>query len=162
MTAKDVIKNTLDFCRMVTVEYLKDFSDADLLVRPVPAANHSAWQLGHLITSEHEMISALGHKMPELPAGFVERYTRESARSDQPAEFATKQEYLGLLEKIRAGTLAALNATPEADLEKPAPESMRAYAPTVSAVFLITGTHELMHAGQFVTVRRKLGKPVLV
>ena len=90
MTAKDVIKNTLDFCRMVTVEYLKDFSDADLLVRPVPAANHSAWQLGHLITSEHEMISALGHKMPELPAGFVERYTREapgrtSRRSSRPS-----------------------------------------------------------------------------
>ena len=52
MTAKDVIKNTLDFCRMVTVEYLKDFSDADLLVRPVPAANPppGSWGTCHLGT----------------------------------------------------------------------------------------------------------------
>jgi hypothetical protein len=161
MTAKDAIKNTLEFCRQVTVEYLKDFTDADLLVRPVPAANHSAWQLGHLIASEHEMIAALGHSMPALPAGFAAKYTAQTAKSDRPADFATKQQYLDLLETMRAGTLAALNATPEADLDKPSPESMRAYAPTVAAVFLISGTHELMHGGQLVTVRRKLGKPVL-
>jgi hypothetical protein len=161
MTAKDAIRNTLDFCRHVTVEYLNDFTDADLLIRPVPAANHTAWQLGHLIASEHEMVAALGHKMPDLPAGFAAKYTAETAKSDQPGDFANKQHYLELLEKMRAGTLAALNATPDADLDKPAPESMRVFAPTVAAVFLITGTHELMHAGQLATVRRKLAKPVL-
>ena len=161
MTAKDAIKHTLNSCRMITTEYLKDFSDADLLARPVPAANHTAWQLGHLIASEHEMMAALGHKMPALPAGFAAKYTPQTAKSDRAADFATKKEYLDLLEKMRAGTLAAVDATPEGDLEKPAPEAMRAYAPTVGAVLMITGTHELMHAGQLVTVRRKLGKPVL-
>ena len=161
MTAKDAIKHTMDFCRQVTTSYLSDFSNADLMVRPVPQANHTAWQLGHLIASEHTMMSALGHEMPELPAGFVEAHSPESAPSDDPARFATKDEYLALMEKMRSASLAALDATPEADLEKPAPESMRSYAPTIGAALTLVGTHELMHAGQFVTVRRKLGKPVL-
>jgi hypothetical protein len=38
---------------------------------------------------------------------------------------------------------------------------MRAYAPTVGAALTMLGAHPMMHAGQFVTVRRKLGKPIL-
>ena len=35
-----------------------DLSDADLLVRPAPSANHIAWQLGHLIASERNLVEA--------------------------------------------------------------------------------------------------------
>ena len=161
MTAKDVFKQTIELSHQVATGYLSDMSDADLLVRPVPQANHIAWQLGHLISSEHQMASALGHEMPELPAGFAEAHDKDGARSDDPARFAAKDEYLALLEKVRAATLAGLEATPEADLEKPAPEPMRSYAPTVAAAWIIIGIHELMHASQWVTLRRKLGKPVL-
>jgi len=38
---------------------------------------------------------------------------------------------------------------------------MREYAPTVASVLMLLGTHWLMHAGQFVPIRRKLGKPAL-
>ena len=47
------------------------------------------------------------------------------------------------------------------DLDKPGPESMREYAPTVASVLMLLGSHWLMHAGQFVPIRRKLGKPPL-
>jgi uncharacterized damage-inducible protein DinB len=161
MTAKDVIKQNLDFCRHVTTEYLKDLSDADLLVRPVPNANHIAWQLGHLISGERQMVAAMGHAMPELPASFDNGHSKEGAASDDPKRFAKKSEYLSLMQKVRQGTLAALERTTDADLGKPGPEDMRAYAPTVQAVFSLVATHDLMHAGQFVTVRRKLGKPIL-
>ena len=57
--------------------------------------------------------------------------------------------------------LAALAATPETDLDQPSPEPMREYAPTIGVVFNLVGMHMMMHAGQFVPVRRKLGKPVL-
>ncbi len=33
-------------------------------------------------------------------------------------------------------------------------------APTVGAGFALMGNHMLMHVGQFVSVRRKLGKPI--
>jgi hypothetical protein len=69
--------------------------------------------------------------------------------------------YLGLLQKMHDATRAALERTPETDFDKPGPEKMRAYAPTIGAVFALIGQHEMMHQGQFVTVRRKLGKPIL-
>ena len=150
MTPTNVFKQTMEITRQVSAGYLGDMSDADLLTRPVTQANHIAWQLGHLISAEREMLTALGHQMPELPSGFVEAHGKETAQSDDPGKFASKDEYLALIE-----------ATPEADFEKPAPEPMRSYAPTVAAAWVIIGIHELMHAGQWAVVRRKLGKPVL-
>ena len=39
---------------------------------------------------------------------------------------------------------------------------MREYAPTVGAVLNLIGVHDLMHAGQFVPVRRMHGKPIRI
>lgn len=161
MTAKEAIRSTIDFCHQLTLGYLSDLTDAELLTRAVPGTNHIAWQLGHLITSESQMMTALGHEVPALPAGFAEEHSPESATSNDPAKFKTKDEYLALMEKTRAATLAALAARPEADFDKPAPDSMKSYAATVGAAFMMIGTHELMHSGQFVPIRRKLGRKPL-
>jgi hypothetical protein len=161
LSAKDVLKHNMTFCRDLTVGFLQDLSDADLMARPTPTANHIAWQLGHLIASEQGMVAGLGHKTRPLPNGFAESHGKEASTSDDPKKFRTKAEYLTLFKQVREDTLAALKATPDADLEKPGPESMQAYAPTVMAVFNLLGAHDLMHAGQFTPVRRKLGKPVL-
>ena len=85
----------------------------------------------------------------------------ECAAVEDPRKFAKRDEYLSLMRKMHDAALAALASTPDADLDAPAPEKMRSYAPTIGAVFNTIGQHELMHGGQFVTVRRKLGKPVL-
>ena len=162
MTAKDVIKHTIDMCHQVLTTYIGDLSDADLMLRSVPEANHTAWQLGHLAASEHQMMTGPGYKMPDLPAGFAEAYTPETSKSDDPAKFHKKDEYLALLEEQRAATLATLDGLPEADLDKPAPEPMQSYVATIGGIFNLIGMHDLMHAGQFVPVRRKLGKPVLI
>jgi hypothetical protein len=161
MTGKDAIRNVIDFCHHLVREYTNDLTDRDLFVRPVPGANHIAWQLGHLIAGDVHMLGALGRKGAALPAGFADRYTKETAASDDPAKFHPKTEYLKLADTSREVALAALAATPESDLDKPAPEEMRAYAPTIGAGLLLLGTHWLMHAGQFVPIRRKLGKPPL-
>ncbi|MGD8451102.1 MAG: DinB family protein [Phycisphaerae bacterium] len=161
MTAKEATRSTIEFCHHVTISYLDNLTDAELLVRSVPGTNHIAWQLGHLITSEQHMIAAIGDEMPALPEGFAEAHSPESATSDDPAKFLAKDGYLALMEKMRAGTLAALAARPEADFDKPAPESMRAFAATIGAVYMMIGAHELMHAGQFVPIRRKLGRKPL-
>lgn len=162
MTAKELLKTNIDMAHDITTGYLGDLSDADLLVRAVPGVNHIAWQLGHLITSECEMVGALGHAMPKLPAGFDAAHSREAATSDDPAKFRRKTEYLSLYQEVHAATKKAIDATPEADFGKPGPESMRDYAPTVAHVLYLVGAHEMMHAGQFVAVRRKTGKPVVI
>jgi hypothetical protein len=147
--------------QQVLSAYLSDMSDEELMVRPVPEANHAAWQLGHLVSSEHKMLADAGYDMPGLPDGFVEAYTPETSKSDNRGGFHKKQDYVDLMAQQRAATLAALEATNDADLDKPSPEPMRDYAPTIGVVFNLIGIHLMMHAAQFVPVRRKLGKAVL-
>lgn len=162
MTVKDVFIRTIEQATWITGTYLNDLTDADLLIRPVPGMNHVAWQLGHLILSEHEKVTSLAHKMPELPAGFAAAHSKETASSDDPKRFAKKADYLALMKKMHEGTIGAIKATPDADFDKPGPESLRRYSPTVGSVFNLIGTHEFMHHGQIVALRRKLGKPVVI
>ena len=158
-TAKNLLHQAIEMSDWITRSYVQDLTDAQLLVRPATGANHIAWQLGHAIGSMRGMLVALGQPAPQLPDGFEAAYTRETSDSDDPAKFATKDQYLALLDAMKAASLAAVDAIPENDLDKPGPESMREYAPTVGSVLMLLGTHLLMHSGQFVPVRRKLGKP---
>ncbi|MBK8916040.1 MAG: DinB family protein [Phycisphaerales bacterium] len=162
MTPQDALKLGLDSANFLMTTYLGDMTDDELRMRPLPGMNHIAWQLGHLIVSECEMAGAVGAKMPELPAGFAEAHKMEAAKSDNSAQFATKQAYIDLYAKVRAAALAALAATPSAKLTEPSPEKMRSYAPTVAAVYALLGTHQMMHVGQWVALRRKLNKPVVI
>jgi hypothetical protein len=161
MNAKDVIRQVIEGSDMILRVYVSDLDEPDLMVRSVPGTNHIAWQLGHMIGGTAKMIGELGRAAPQLPPGFVEAHGKQTASCDDPSRFLTKQQYLDLLDRAKAAALAAVDATPEADLEKPGPESMRDYAPTVAAALLILGQHWLMHAGQFVPIRRKLGKPAM-
>jgi hypothetical protein len=162
MNAREAIKLSYGAPDQICRGYLADLKDSDLLVRPVAGANHIAWQLGHLIATEYETIESIcpGSSKP-LPAGFKEKHTKPTAISDDPKAFCTKDEYLKLYDQVRAGTLKALDTVKEADFDKPGPESMRSYCPTVAAVFELHPHHWLMHAGQWAVVRRKLGKPPL-
>jgi hypothetical protein len=163
MNAKDAIRTALQMNRSILTTYLSDLSDADLLVRPAPAANHIAWQLGHLISAEANFLQQIpGATPPELPADFAKQHDKETAGLDTSAGFRKKQEYLDLFEKVRASTLAALERIPEADLDRPTTGRMAQFFPTVGSFFLLLANHELMHAGQFAVVRRKLGKPILM
>ena len=161
MSLKNHIRWQLEQNHWLANAYVQDLTDADLFVRPLPGMNHMAWQLGHLITSSQHMLTDIGQPAPSLPPGFAESYTKEMAACDDRSKFATKEVYLDLAAKMKEAALAALDAIPESKLDDPAPESMQDYAPTVAAVLTMTGAHWVMHSGQFVAVRRKLGKPAM-
>lgn len=161
MNAHDVIRNAIELSHMVARAYIEDLGDADLLVRSVPGANHIAWQLGHLLNSTSHMLAGLGKPGLSFPAGFDAAYTRETAGCDDPTLFCSKADYMAMMDQAKAASLAALDSTPENVLDQPGPEAMREYAPTVGAVLMLLGSHWLMHAGQFVPIRRKLGKPAM-
>ncbi len=161
MSLKNHIRWQIEQCHWITMGYVQDLTDTEILLRAVPGMNHIAWQLGHLISSSKRMLGDLGQPTPELPPGFDEKHKKEAACSDDPLKFATKDVYMDLAAKTKTATLAALDAIPESKFDDPGPESMRDYAPTVAAVLTMLGTHWLMHAGQFVAVRRKLGKPAM-
>jgi hypothetical protein len=97
-----------------------------------------------------------------LPEGFAEAHSKEQTGNDDPSAFQSKKEYQSLHEQVRSATLAALDAYPASDLDKPAPESFRSFCPTMGDMFVLIATHPMMHAGQFAVVRRQLGKPILM
>lgn len=163
MNTKDAIRSTMDVSLMVLDSYISDLSDADLMRRPTAGCNHLAWQLGHLISSEAQLLEGVcPGKAAQLPSGFAEQHSRETCGIDDPKKFRTKQEYQDAFKTVRGATLAALQALPDADLDKPSPEWIRDKFPKVGDIFTLIGTHPMMHAGQFVVVRRQLGKPVVI
>ena len=159
MDTKEAIKMSMNTAAFLTQTLLEDFSDADLLVRPLPNANHTAWQLGHLIASEYQMTEGvMPGSCPALPEGFAEKHGKATATIDDPKAFYTKKEYMDIFNKQRAASLALLDKIDVKDLDKPGPEWAKSYAPTVGSVFMLHGSHYLMHLGQFSIVRRKLNK----
>ena len=142
--------------------YLDDLTDEDLMRRPTDGCNHINWQIGHLVTSDHNMVSAIvPGAMPSLPEGFADKYSKETATSDDPAAFCTKSELLSAASEQLTAMLAALNGMSDEDLDKDSPEPVNAYAPNFGALFSMLGSHWMMHSGQWVVVRRQLGKPPL-
>jgi hypothetical protein len=119
--------------------------------------------LGHLIASEAQLLQSIAPDAHvELPAGFAEIHSKEQKENNDPADFYSKQEYLDLFEKVHAATRAEIEKLSDADLDQPASEAFRSMFPTVGHIVILIATHGLMHAGQFVPVRRKLGKPVVI
>ncbi|HMO36044.1 MAG TPA: DinB family protein, partial [Gemmatales bacterium] len=56
----------------------------------------------------------------------------------------------------------ALEKCSDADFDKPSPEHLQKMFKTTGDLWVLIATHQMMHAGQFVPVRRALGKPVLI
>ncbi len=148
---------------MVLNGYIGDLEDADLMQRPGNGCNHIAWQLGHLISSECNLLNmAVPNSAAKLPEGFVEKHSKENASSDDASQFNSKAEYLELFAKTKAATFAVLESLSDEDLDQPGPEAMRDFCPTIGSLLILISTHVMMHVGQIVPVRRRLDKPVVM
>lgn len=160
--AKQLINESLSTATFCVKAYLEDLSDEDLLRRPSESSNHIAWQLGHLLASDNQLINSVRPgSMPDLPAGFAEQHSKETASINDPACFLTKQQYLDLMAAQHRALLDTLDQLSDEELQQESPESMREYAPSVGSVFNLTPAHWLMHSGQWVVLRRQLGKDPL-
>jgi hypothetical protein len=95
---------------------LEGLSDADLLIPPVPEANHVNWMLGHLVVSENQMAGWLRPQaMAPLPQGLAEKYDPKRAQVEA-SDWLSKDELLRLAREQRAGTLRVLDAMTDAEL----------------------------------------------
>ncbi len=164
MHGREAIKTALEQTRDYLLLTLNDFTDADMLVRPVPGANHAAWQVGNVIAGDPFLVAGEIPDLayPRLPAGFAERHGSKQAASDDAAGLLTHAEYVKLFTETRAVTIAALDQVSDADLDRPTSEAFRSWTPTLGHLLLMTAHHTMMHAGQFSVIRRKLGKPVVL
>jgi len=161
MNAREAVKLAMDSGNMIGMAYLEDLTEDEMMQRPHPECNHIKWQVGHLIASENQIINgALPGSMPDLPEGFKDRYSKETANSDDPTAFDSKEDLLKLYQEQREAALRRLESLNDEDLSTPGPKDMP-YVPTVGSAFELLGCHWLMHAGQWAVIRRQLGRPPL-
>ena len=162
MAQLDLIANALAGNMEMLKHHLADFSDADMMVRPVPNANHAAWQVGHLAVLEAMLCGMYcPASAPKMPADASATYGKEGAANDDAARFFTKNEGLAILGQARAGLVEWVRTLSEADLDKPAPEEFKGWVKTLGELLLGIIGHTTMHVGQFQVIRRKLGKKIL-
>lgn len=163
MNFKDAIRSALRTADFMAQGYLADITPAEMLARPVDGANHIAWQLGHLITSERHLVEAAAPgSMPPLPEGFAERHRRDRKPTDNAADYLSKEEYLQLAQKVRASTLATLDLFSDADFANPVTARVPPFVKCAGDCFATIAPHWTLHAGQWVVLRRKLGRPVMI
>lgn len=159
MNTQTALKLSMDMGDMVTKMYLEDMTDAEMMHRPAPGANHIKWQLGHLISSDNQIANmACPGSMPALPDGFAERYTKATAANDDPAAFDSKADLMATYQTQRDAAIKALESLSDEEFDK---ETGFDYAPNAGAAFSLLGGHYLMHAGQWAVIRRQLGRPPL-
>jgi hypothetical protein len=141
---------------------LGDFTDADMLVRPTPTANHAAWQIGHLAGAESHMLQEIRPgAVPPPPPEFASKFTKENSKLDDPKAFASKNEILEQMTKVRNATIALVKSLKNEDLKIPTTGRMKDFCPTHGHLIQMQESHITMHIGQIQVIRRKLGKPVL-
>ena len=163
MDIRDALKNNYQTSQMVCGAFLSDLTDEEAMLRPHPKCNHINWQVGHIIVSENSMANACAEgAVSVLPEGFTEKYSKETATVDDPAAFVPHSQLLKIASAQGEAVLKMIDGLKDSDFEKPAPESMQSYAPNIGAVVNMLGSHWMMHAGQWVIVRRELGRDVVI
>ncbi len=142
---------------------LADFTDAEMLCRPVPKANHALWQLGHLVNSEVTLMNAaVPGSVPALPEDFAQRFGHDMTGCDDAAKFGyNKQQLLDLYAKVRQASIQWIKTAKLPELDKPGPEKYLRLVPTLGHLAMLIPGHANMHIGQIQVIRRALGKPVL-
>ena len=137
---------------------LADMTDAELIQRPAPTANHALWQLGHVTVSEAQELSTLIPGVTACPESFAARFTKETQGLNEISNFPSKDEILAELTRVRAAVIAGVKQLSDEQLVQPSPVP---WAKNVGQLVLALSEHLTMHLGQLQVLRRKLGKPVL-
>jgi hypothetical protein len=159
MDFKDAVRSTLRISDFLVQGSLADITPQELMLRPAPDANHIAWQLGHCIAAERHLVEAAAPgSMPELPDGFANRHRRDGPVSDNPSDYLAKDDYLRLAKEMREGTLQVLDGFSDADFDKPVTARVPPFVKCAGDCFATIGPHWSLHAGQWVVLRRKLGR----
>jgi hypothetical protein len=163
MSGVSIIRGAMKLSDFLVSAYLQDLTNDECLKRPAAGANHALWQLGHLIVADTHLVEACKPgSVPPLPEGFTERYAKENAALDDPSAFDSKETLLQIYAERRKLIDDVLAGVSEDELDQPAPEAFRSKFPTVGSVFTLMAMHPTLHAGQWVVVRRMLGKPVII
>lgn len=159
-TANDAIAFALTTSQTMLKRFVADLGPQDYLHRPAPKANCAAWLVGHLALSDRATLKRIGAPLPELPAGFDHKFSREEG-CPQAEEFGDVSQLMGVFDEHRNRLIAAVKSLPSEQLDKPL-EKPHPMFRTIGELVTFMALHSTMHAGQVSIIRRSLGRPPLI
>jgi len=161
MAQTDILIEMLERSMSMMLKALADFSDVDMLVRPVENANHALWMVGHVCVSEARMVSAVKPEMANIvPAAFAENFPQSKDRVNEVLKPMGKAEVITQYEKVRIQTVELVRSINDTELLRPIPSPFsKGSQTTVGFMLNMPVLHSTLHLGQIQVIRRKLGKP---
>lgn len=151
--------NALEFTREATLKLAAEITDEQMLHRPTPEANHTAWLLGHIAYADNGFRSKLSGSPSVIPESYEALFGMGSTPSDDASIYPSKAELLKTMEKSHTALIEWFKSLSDEQLAESLPEDMEKFGANYATLASTLIWHEGLHAGQLVEVRRSLGLP---
>ena len=159
-TQSNLSKVTLDslrFGRSFVTMMLEKTPD-ELFYKPAfEGANHAAWVVGHLATTDEFFYKTLAGGEGVLPKEWEDLFGMNSVCQADASKYPSRQELESALNERRAKLEAWLGALTDDDLMQPMPTDLEMFAKTVAQLGASLSFHDGFHAAQISAARRASG-----
>lgn len=154
------------FARGYTMMYVDQIDPSEWFRMPAEGVTHFAWQLGHLAMADYRLcLERIRGARPEdealISEDFLAKYGRGSIPDPDPANNATPEEIVAVVNRVREQVLTELPALSDVDLDEPPLKPHRLFHTKLGSIQWC-GQHELLHAGQIALLRRLFGHAPIV
>jgi len=159
MQSIDLIRENLARSEAIVLSRIEEMREC-CLVSPTPQGGcHTLWVLGHLAFIEAMVIQGIMRGRPN-PLVEWEAMFDDAEISGDAKRFPPFDQVLDTCRRMRASTIARLDASVESDLDVPAanlPEGAANLFGTRRQCFQYAADHWYMHRGQLAEARRAAG-----
>lgn len=140
------------------IESVQDIPDARMAEQPQGNVNHPAWTLSHLNLTAGFLLQLLDETCPEFNPADGAKFGPGSKPVPDLSLHASKETLLRQLTQRHTLLDAAIRAKHATYFDRPSPENLRQFAPTLGriTIYLITA-HENYHLGQLMQWHRAAG-----
>lgn len=160
---RDPVVFALDSTRQMLHRFCDDLTPDGWLHRVVPAANPTAWIVGHLAVVDRNVLGTLGAARPALPDDDFVRRFGQGEQAPAAATFGDVRVLMPAFDEGRDALVAAAKGIDLArwyePLDKPRAGGM---VKTVGELLGFIATHTAIHVGQVTYLRRSQGLPPVI
>ncbi|MCA9271650.1 MAG: DinB family protein [Phycisphaerales bacterium] len=159
-TETDLRKVTLDSLRFGRgfLHMMLEKTPDELFCTPAfPGANHAAWVVGHLATTDEFFYKTLAGGEGVLPKSWDELFGMNSKCEADSSKYPTRTELMAALNERREKLEAWFAALTDEDLMQPITGELEMFAKTVAQLGPSLSFHDGFHAAQISAARRASG-----
>lgn len=154
---RDNALTLLEFSRRNTLGFLEDVPEEAWFHQPFEGANHVAWIVGHLASTDGFFVTTFAGKASQVPESWNELFGRGSKPQPTPARYPPPSELRDVLARRREDLLAYFRGLPDNKLLEPLDSDWERFAPNRIGLAGSIAWHEGLHAGQLTAIRKSLG-----